>query len=130
MADYRDHFNEIRSAGATVVAASVDGPERSEVLRQQLSLPFPILCDTGRRVIQDWDIYNPLEKGGIAKPAVFLISRDRIVRHASVDTVSSRVPPSEIIRVLTDAASQTARRKFYVPNLGEWVRAIRNSVRR
>lgn len=130
MADYRDHYNEIRSAGATLVAASVDGPETSEALRQQLSLPFPILCDTRRRVVQDWDIYNSREKGGIAKPSVFIIRQDRTVRFAAVDTVSTRVPASEIVRVQTDAASQTTRRKLYIPRFGEWLRAIRNAVRR
>lgn len=130
MADYREHYNEIRSAGAILVAASVDGPDRSETLRQQLSLPFPILCDNRRRVVQDWDIYNPREKGGIAKPAVFIIGRDRIVRYAAVDTVSTRVSPSEIVRVQTEAASQTARRKLYIPRFGEWLRAVRNTVRR
>ena len=85
------------------------------------------MCDTGRRVVQEWDIYNPREKGGIAKPAVFVIDRDRAVRYAAVDRVSTRVSPSEIIRVLqTDAASQSVRRKLYMPAFREWVRAIRN----
>jgi peroxiredoxin len=93
-------------------------------------LPFPILCDTGRRVVQDWDIYNPRGKGGIAKPAVFIIGRDRTVRFAAVDTVSTRVSPSETIRLLqTGAASQTARHKLYVPRLSEWLCAIRNAGR-
>jgi hypothetical protein len=28
----------------------------------------------------DWGIYNPKERRGIAKPAVFVIDRDRIVK--------------------------------------------------
>ena len=131
MADYRDHYNEIRTAGAGLMAASVDAPNRSEALRQQLSLPFPILCDTERRVVREWDIYNPREKGGIAKPSVFTIDRDRTVRYAAVDTVSTRISASEIVRMLeTNTATQTARRKLYIPRLREWVRAIRNSLAR
>jgi peroxiredoxin len=130
LADYREHYNNIRSAGATIAAASVDEPDKSQALREQLSLPFPILCDTERRVVQDWDIYNPREKGGIAKPAVFIIGRDRTVLFAAIETVSSRVAPSEVIRLLQTApAAQTVRQKLYIPRLGEWLRAIRNVVR-
>jgi hypothetical protein len=57
----------------------VDAPEKSEAVRQQLRLPFPILSDRERRVVQEWDIYNPKEKGGIARPAVFILAPDRTV---------------------------------------------------
>ena len=69
----------------------MEAPETSEVLRVQLSLPFPILCDTERRVVQDWDIYNSREKGGIAKPAVFVIDPSQVVRYAPVDSVGNKV---------------------------------------
>jgi peroxiredoxin len=48
LTDYREHYLEIPSAGASVVAVSVDAPNKSEALRIDLSLPFPILCDTER----------------------------------------------------------------------------------
>ncbi|PYU27787.1 MAG: hypothetical protein DMG32_05170 [Acidobacteria bacterium] len=130
MADYRDHYEEIRSAGASVAVVSVDPPEKSETLRRKLRLPFPILCDTERRVIQDWDIYNPREKGGIAKPAVFIIGRDRVVRFSSVDRIATRVPPSEIVRILgTNAGAQPVRRKVCIPRANDFVRAIRSKRR-
>lgn len=131
MADYREHYNEIRTAGGKLVAVSVDPPNRSEELRQQLSLPFPILCDTGRHLVQQWDIYNPREKGGIAKPAIFVIGPDRRVRYAAVDTVYARVPASEIIRVLeTSTETPNAQRKRYIPRFADWLRAFRNALRR
>ena len=73
MADYRDIYPEIRAAGAHVAALSVDAPEVSEALRNRLDLPYPLLCDTQRVVTKQWDLYNPGEMGGIAKPAVFVI---------------------------------------------------------
>jgi peroxiredoxin len=131
LADYRDHWDEIRAAGGNVVAVSVDPPARSQSVRRGLHLPFLILCDTEKRLIQDWDLYNPGEKGGIAKPAVFLIGSDRAVRYRSVDTVTTRVPASEVVRMLTspaDAAEQV-RHKVYIPRLGDWARAIANGRR-
>ena len=128
--DYREHYQEIRATGASIVAVSVDAPDKSEVLRHELRLPFPILCDTERRVIREWDIYNPRERGGIAKPAVFVVERDRTVRYGSVDAVATRVPASEIVRIQQAVAEgRPVRRKVYIPRLAEWFRAIRNMGR-
>lgn len=130
MAEYRDRYAEIRAAGASVAVVSVDRAERSEALRAQLTLPFPILCDSDRRVVREWGIYNSRERGGIAKPAVFILDRGRVVRFAEVDGVAKRLPPGEIVSLLKDAApAQTARRKVYLPMLSDWIRAIRNAKR-
>ena len=113
--------------GASLVAVSVDSCESSEALRTQLSLPFPILCDTERRVVKDWDIYNSRERGGIAKPAAFVIDPNQVVRYASVDSVATRVPAVEIVHLLQSAANaQPIRRRVHIPMLSEWIRAIRN----
>ena len=131
MADYREHYLEIRSAGASVVAVSVDAPDESEALRVHLSLPFPILCDTKRRVVRDWGIYNSREKGGIAKPAVFIIDPRKVVRYAAVDAVVRRVPAAEIISLLQNAADvQSVRRRVYIPLFSDWISAIRNLIQR
>ena len=127
MADYREHYPEIKLAGASLVAVSVDSCESSEALRTQLSLPFPILCDTERLVVKDWDIYNSRERGGIAKPSVFVIDSNQIVRYASMDSVATRVPAIEIVHLLQSAANtHPLRRRVHIPKLSEWIRAIRN----
>ena len=115
-----------------MVAVSVDAPDKSEVLRVDLSLPFPILCDTERRVVRDWGIYNSGEKGGIAIPAVFIIDSSQVVRYASVDAVVRRVPAAEIVSLLQKNAAegQPVRRRVHVPLFSEWKRAIRNSTQR
>ena len=130
MADYREHYPQIRSAGADVVAVSVDAPEKSEALRVELSLPFPILCDIEHRVVREWGIYNSREKGGIAKPAVFIIDAGGVVRFAAVDAVVRRVPAAEIVSLLqTSAEGRSVRRRVHVPLFSEWRSAIRNILR-
>ena len=129
MADYRDHYEEIRAARADVGAVCIDPPIKSEAVRRELQLPFPILCDTERQVIKDWGIYNPKERGGIAKPAVFVIDCDRMVQYAKVDDVATRVPASEIVRVLTGAGQYEPKRKVYIPRVSDFLRAIRNMIR-
>jgi peroxiredoxin len=131
LADYRERYIEIQAAGASLVAVSVDAPAASEAVRAHLGLPFPILCDTERRVVRDWDIYNAREKGGIAKPAVFIIDRDRAVRYAAVDTVIKRVAAAEIVCLLqAGAEAPPVRRRVLVPLFSNWLSAIRNSIRR
>jgi peroxiredoxin len=131
LADYRDHYEALRGTGANVAAVSVDPPEKSEALRIELSLQFPILCDTENRVVRDWDIYNSREKGGIAKPAVFILDPGLVCRYASVDTVAKRVQAAEIVSLLqTTARAQPARRCLYVPSLSDCIRGIRNLIRR
>lgn len=129
MAEYRDHYKAICAAGASLVGVSVDAPEKSEAVRRQLRMPFPILSDIGRRVVQEWGIYNPREKGGIAKPAVFVLASDRTVRFVSVDEVSVRVPAADIVRMLQehDDTKPTIRKRL-IPSPATFFHAIRNSL--
>jgi peroxiredoxin len=130
LADYREHYDEIRAASAALAGISVDPPEASEALRRQLCLPFTILCDTERRIVQDWDVYNRCEKGGIAKPAVFIIGSNLTVHYVSLDTVSMRVPASEILRILRSTGPVSpAHRRLYIPTPAEFLRGIRNLLR-
>ncbi len=129
MADYRDHEGGIRSAGARLAAISVDNPEKSQAVREELHLNFPILCDSHRRVVREWGVYNAREKGGIAKPAVFVIDPGRLVRYVSVDEVASRVPASEIVHVLSAGDGAPApRRHALIPRPGNFFRAVRHSI--
>ncbi len=113
-----------------MVAISVDAPEKSESVRRDLRLPFSILSDSQRRVVREWGIYNPDEKGGIAKPAVFILAPDRTVRFVSVDEVASRVPAAEIFRRLSEKGpSPGSNRKRLIPGPTSFLRAVGNAIR-
>ncbi len=93
-------------------------------------MPFAILSDTEKRVIQNWGIYNPREIGGIAKPSVFIVDRNRTILFASVDRTNSRVPTSDIVRILQTSEDATAvPPKSYFPHPMDFARAIRNNMR-
>jgi peroxiredoxin len=100
LAEYRDLYAEIRKAGADVAAVATDSPKSSAGLRQQLSLPFPILCDSQRAIVKAWGVFNAEEKGGIAIPAVFVIDRAGMVRFASVDSMTARISATDILAYL------------------------------
>jgi peroxiredoxin len=133
LAEYRDALPEIAAQGATVVGISVDGPERSEALRQSLRLPFPLLCDTGRRVVEEWSLFNRAEKGGIAYPAVFVIDTDRTVRYRALDRTAARVSRADVVTFLRDGPGvegpREPRRVRVRPGLATFARALGNMVR-
>jgi peroxiredoxin len=131
LADYRDHYEEIRAAGADVVAISVDRPEHSERLRRDLNLPFAILSDVDRRLVKALDIFNPREFGGIAKPAVLIIDTNRTVLFSSVDGVRSRMGASDIARMLRARTfAPPAARRAYTPRVGDVRLSLRNLLGR
>lgn len=129
MADYRDQEAAIRSAGAKLAAISVDSPEKLQAVQKELNLNFPLLSDTHRRVVREWGVYNAREKGGIAKPAVFILDPGRAVRFASVDEIASRIPAQEIARILSARDGAPApHRRAVVPRPGNFFSAVSNSI--
>jgi peroxiredoxin len=127
LAEYgRDHAT-IREAGASVAALSVDSAARSEALRTELKLPFPLLCDPAREVVRAWDLYNAREMGGIAIPAVFVIGPDRRARYRSVDTTRERVSTAGVLGFLSGGVA--TEREPVRAGIREFVRAIGNAIR-
>ncbi|HEY6273025.1 MAG TPA: hypothetical protein VIX19_13670 [Terriglobales bacterium] len=75
-------------------------------------------------------MYNAREKGGIAKPAVFILSPDLTVRFVSVDQVASCVPAAEIPHLLREGGQGAAdNRKSIVPGTAMFFVAIRSALR-
>ena len=131
MAEYARHHDAIRAAGAEVAALSVDSPARSEALRAELALPFPILSDASRRVVRAWDLYNPREMGGIAVPAVFAIGPDQVVRYRSIDATRQRVSTDGVLRFLRgETEAESVGRERVRAGLGDFARAFANAARR
>lgn len=130
MAEYEASAPEIRAAGADLVALSVDDATRSEALRRQLGLSFPILCDTRREVVRAWDLYNPNEQGGIAIPAVFVIGAGRRVLHRSIDATRRRVSAEGVLRFLRGEGGGAPEQAAVRAGLGDFARAFGNALRR
>jgi len=134
LTEYRDRFSELESLGAGVAALSVDAPETSKALKAELGLPFRLLCDTQRRVVEAYGLYNRREKGGIAYPATFVLGPERIVRFHSLDRTITRVNLAALFAFLrggSDGGPPGApKRGVVVPPLGVWVRAVRSAFKR
>jgi len=133
LADYASLYPAFRSAGAEVVAVSVDPPDRSAAVRRDLSLPFQILSDTQREVISRWGVLNAREKAGIAVPAVFVIDRDLRLKMVAVEKVHHRVHPDDVLQFVrtmqTPASAKPPALRGIRPGRLFW-RALVNAVRR
>ena len=133
MADYSGHLEDFRAAGAGLVAISTDDAVRTEPIRQELGLKFPLLCDTRREVIKAYGLLNSGEKGGIAFPASFVIDRERVVRFRALEAVASRVSVEQLLKFVRElgrgADPQTKPRNSGVfPGL-MFLRATMNALR-
>ncbi len=133
MAEYRDRFAELTSLGLGLAALSVDGKEPSRALADQQKLPFPLLCDPSREVVQAYGLYNRAEKGGIAYPATFVLDRDRRVRFRSLDRLASRVDLDGLFAFLRGGEGATAPAKpaqcKISPRLAEIVCVTKNALK-
>lgn len=138
MADYSKHLEDFRAAGAELVAISVDDASRSEPVRNEIGIRFPLLCDTRREVVTAWGLLNTRENGGIAFPASFVIDRDRVVRFRAIEDVASRVSVDQLLglaRELGKEADAAATTTTQPRKRGVWpgamfVRATMNAIRR
>jgi peroxiredoxin len=131
LAEFAEHDDAFRAVGVRLAALAVDPPDRSEAVRSRYGLQFPILCDTERRVVREWNLFNPEERGGIAVPAIFLLEPGLRVHCAIQGTVVSRVRASDMllfVRELPVASDRRAwqppRNRTIFPRLREWAFAL------
>jgi len=134
LADYSEHLDDFRAAGAELVAISVDDAARAEPCRQELGLKFPLLCDTRREVVKAYGLLNTRENGGIAFPASFVIDRERVVRFRALEDVATRVSVDQLLGLVRalgkGVETPAAPRKRGVWPGAMFVRATMNALRR
>jgi peroxiredoxin len=124
LAEYERVRPEFEARGARIAALSVDAANRSEAVRRQSHLAFPVLCDPSRETLKAWGLYNAEEKGGIAKSATFVLASDRRVEFVTVDSVAKRVLAPDLLRWF-DSHDPPARQTIR-PGLGAWATVTMN----
>ena len=92
----------------SVYAISVDAPAESKEFAQKISadgkgnVSFPILSDTGHRVIDAYGIRDPAYNGqkfeGIPHPSVYIIDKDGRVAWARVEQDYKERPINDEVR--------------------------------
>ncbi len=79
----RDGFAAIQAAGAVILGVSADTTQSHRAFAEKFHLPFSILADPDRRIIETYGVKMPLL--GMAKRITVLIDRQGIVRKVITD---------------------------------------------
>ncbi len=99
--------DEIRALGAGLLAVAVTATFSQQAFAASLGVDFPLLSDWDRTVCAAYGVQYDVWKGhrGLAKRAVFVIDRDRIVRYRWVTDDALVLPDvDEAVQVLRACA--------------------------
>jgi peroxiredoxin Q/BCP len=79
MCQYRDQFEEFEGVEAVLLGISPQDVDSHERWIAKRALPFPLLADTEKTVIDTYGVrgFGPI----LVKRSTFVIDRDGIVRH-------------------------------------------------
>jgi peroxiredoxin Q/BCP len=77
---FRDLHNEILHSGLSVAGISPQAPERHAEFREKYKLPFPLLSDVEKFVIEMYDVNGPMGLG--VRRVTYLVDQARVIRAA------------------------------------------------
>jgi thioredoxin-dependent peroxiredoxin len=82
----RDGYEAILATGAVVLGVSADDQASHAAFSQKYNLPFSILADPDKKIIEAYGVKVPVI--GIAKRWTFIIDKQGVIRHiiSDVDT--------------------------------------------
>jgi peroxiredoxin len=102
----QSRIHDIRSAGAELVAISVDPVDRNREVVARLGLDYPVLSDVGRETITAYGLVHAgasIDGGDIARPATVVIGRDgRVAWRNLTENWRVRVRPDAVVAALDD----------------------------
>lgn len=90
---------QYQDLGATVMAVVAQRSEKVKRYLEDTGLPLEILIDDTRETVRAYGVWHQIgfDAWNIARPALFLIDRDGIVRYAFVADRQTEFPEHEII---------------------------------
>lgn len=74
----RDGFSALQAAGAVILGVSADTTESHKAFAEKFRLPFSLLADPDRRIIEAYGVKMPLL--GMARRVTILIDRQGTIR--------------------------------------------------
>jgi len=91
----------IKASGVRLIGWSYDAPAANAAAATKLGLTFPLLSDTGSKIIDAYGIRNTEAKGkaeGVPHPVVFIVDRAGVIRAKLMrDGYRDRPESAEII---------------------------------
>ena len=87
MTAFRDRIEEVSEAGATLYGISVDSPFALNEFRDKLELPFDLISDAEKEIVEAYDLamdFDDLGVYDVAKRSVFVVNGDGEITYAWV----------------------------------------------
>ena len=100
MAEIKKNIDSFKELNISIAAISTDSIKQSQALAREMELPFDLLCDVDKTVINKFNLLNPFEHGGVAKPAIYLILPSGKIGYRSVDGTARRVDITDLLEFL------------------------------
>ena len=89
LGDYADNYSRFEPLNAELIAISVDAPDTSRELADNLKIEFTLLSDADFEVAQNYGVYKSDDTEGPqphGEPAVFIIDVDGKVAYSQIQT--------------------------------------------
>lgn len=99
----RDHFDELKSLGYTLLGVSADSPKRQTNFRDKYEFPFDLLADEQHEVINAFGVWGPKkfmgkEYDGIHR-VTFVLDENATVTHV-VNKVTTKTHGLQLLELL------------------------------
>jgi peroxiredoxin Q/BCP len=101
--DFRDNYQSLSTQGIVVLGVSVDDEKSHQKFINKHSLPFTLLADTDKKIVEDYGVW--VEKNnygkkymGIARKT-FLINEEGIITHI-IDKVDTKNATAQVLELL------------------------------
>lgn len=82
---FRDNFDDLDDVGVTVVGVSPQSAKSHQRFAKSFELPFSLLCDSNKELINAFGVAGPLGIG--VRRVTFLVGQDGVIRNRSVADV-------------------------------------------
>ena len=101
--DFRDNYQSLTTQGIVVLGVSVDDEKSHQKFITKHSLPFTLLADTDKKIVEDYGVW--VEKNNFGKKYMgiarktFLINEEGIVSHI-IEKVDTKNATAQVLELL------------------------------
>ena len=101
---FRDDWAQIQAAGATVIGVSPDNGERHRKFRDKYDLPFTLLCDPDRSMMENYGAYGEKmmygkKVTGVIRSTVLIDEAGKVITHWS-RVAKAEAHPAQVLEAL------------------------------
>lgn len=102
--DLRDHYKELKEAGYVLLGVSADAELKQKKFADKFNLPFPLLADTEKTILNSFGVWGPKkfmgkEYDGIHR-MTFILDEDGVIERV-IDKVKTKTHAEQILEMET-----------------------------